>query len=149
MGRCPRNQHRACGISIGRADKVNLNSANSIDIGYRATANGANSIVINSGGSLTTTNNAANTIILNANPAALAGATASAFYMAPVRALVTSTPVLVYNKHRGGRNHMTWLRLHSSPCLLVLQHHYPHPPTDNTSSRRYKANIRSLTPEEV
>lgn len=84
------------GIAIGREAAV-VNDYG-IAIGYRATANGANSIVINAASTSTRATNAANTIVLNAQTSTqIAATTANAFYVAPVRGAAAATPVLAYN----------------------------------------------------
>ena len=66
------------------------------------------------------TNQPANSIILNASGVAVNPATASAFYVRPVRGVATATPVLVYNT---GTYEITY----------------------NTSSIKYKKNVIDLT----
>jgi hypothetical protein len=67
------------GVALGPQAAVTSGSSSGVAIGYRAKAS------------------AANTIVLNAQSTALAGPIANAFYVAPIRGIALSAPVLVYN----------------------------------------------------
>lgn len=107
-------------VAVGNNAGFTTQGFGAVAVGNNAglTNQGANAVAVGNGAGQT--NQPANTIVLNASGVATSPATASAFYVRPVRGVATATPVLVYN-------------------TVTFEISY------NTSSIKYKKNVIDLT----
>jgi hypothetical protein len=106
--------------AVGRDAGNDSQGASSVAIGVNAgqTNQGANAIAI--GNSAGTLNQGSESIIINATGVAVQNTASNRFVVKPVRAVVSATPVMVYNTTTGEITH-------------------------NTSSIKYKKNVIDLT----